>query len=243
MSGVLIVDDEPQMLRTLSINLRGSGYEVHTATNGAAALATATRQQPDLVLLDLGLPDVEGTEVIQRLREWSTVPIIVLSGRADPLTKTDALDRGADDYVSKPFSMSELHARVRATLRRADPGGTGGQSVHKHRLGHWVIDLAAHTITSPATGGDRADASASSAEQRGPHLTPTEWQLLQVFLTHPGKLIESRELLIQVWGRDHMTNTNYLRFFLSRLRAKLEPVPSRPRYLLTEPGVGYRYQP
>src|SRR5438445_8799050 len=163
MSRVLIVDDEPQLLRALSITLRAFDYDVHTTTTGAGALDCAARQRLDLVILDLGLPDMAGTAVIQGLRTWTTVPIIVLSGRTDPVAKTEALDLGADDYVTKPFAMDELGARVRAALRRA---GTEPPRPTAHRIGDWVIDLAAHTITR---GGQ------VHAEQERPHLTPTEW--------------------------------------------------------------------
>ena len=231
MSRVLIVDDEPQLLRALSITLRAFDYEVHTTSTGSEALDVAARQRLDLVILDLGLPDMAGTAVIQGLRTWSTVPIIVLSGRADPVAKTEALDLGADDYVTKPFAMDELGARIRAALRR---GGTEPPRPTAHRIGDWVIDLGAHTITR--SGRVRA-------EQDRPHLTPTEWKLLEILLAHPGKLVASTQLLTEVWGTGYEHATNYLRIYLWQLRSKLEPVPSQPKYLITEPGMGYRYQP
>jgi len=253
MSRVLIVDDEPQLLRALSITLRAFDYEVHTSTNGAEALVCAARQRLDLVILDLGLPDMAGTTVIQGLRTWTTVPIIVLSGRTDPAAKTEALDLGADDYVTKPFAMDELNARIRAALRR---GATEPARPTAHRIGDWVIDLAAHTVTGPDPGRSAGTPAAEpatepaaepaaepSSEPERPHLTPTEWKLLEILLAHPGKLVASTHLLTEVWGAGHEHATNYLRIYLWQLRAKLEPVPSRPRYLITEPGMGYRYQP
>lgn len=240
MTRVLIVDDEPQLLRALSIDLRGRHYEVDTATTGSTALAAAARKQPDLVILDLGLPDFEGTEVIRGLRGWTTVPIIVLSGRTDSTDKINALDQGADDYVTKPFSMDELHARIRAALRRHDDP----QPAATYRIGDWVVDLTAHTVSraeAPVTG--TAPTAGDAARADTVHLTRTEWNLLEVLLRHAGKLVESRQLLAQVWGPGYQRETNYLRFYLSRLRGKLEPEPSRPRHLLTEPGYGYRYRP
>jgi two-component system KDP operon response regulator KdpE len=237
MARVLIVDDEPQLLRALSIDLRGRDYEVDTATNGSTALAAAAQKQPDLVILDLGLPDFEGTEVIHGLRSWTNVPIIVLSGRTDSADKIGALDRGADDYVTKPFSMEELHARIRAALRRHD----NPEPAAKYHIGDWVVDLSAHTVSrpeAPATGAARDPARNDTV-----HLTRTEWNLLEVLLRNAGKLVESRQLLAQVWGPGYQRETNYLRFYMSRLRGKLELQPSRPRHLLTEPGYGYRYRP
>jgi two-component system KDP operon response regulator KdpE len=248
MPQVLIVDDEPQLLRALGITLRAFSYEVHTAATGADALACAARQRLDLVILDLGLPDLEGTAVIRALRGWTSVPIIVLSGRTDPATKTQALDLGADDYVTKPFSMAELNARIRAALRRAttelEPA-----TQRIHRIGDWLIDLGAHTVAhspSAAPGaGPAADPGAGepTAPPPKPHLTPTEWKLLEILLVHPGELVDSRHLLSQVWGIGSEHSTNYLRVYLWQLRAKLEPVPSSPRHLITEPGMGYRYEP
>jgi two-component system KDP operon response regulator KdpE len=255
MPQVLIVDDEPQLLRALGITLRAFSYEVHTAATGADALACAARQRLDLVILDLGLPDLEGTAVIRALRGWTSVPIIVLSGRTDPATKTQALDLGADDYVTKPFSMAELNARIRAALRR---GTTGLEPATQriHRIGEWLIDLGAHTVahspdtasgttsgTAPGTASGTAPAAGPTAPPPKPHLTPTEWKLLEILLVHPGELVDSRHLLSQVWGIGSEHSTNYLRVYLWQLRAKLEPVPSSPRHLITEPGMGYRYEP
>ncbi len=240
MTRVLIVDDEPQLLRALSIDLRGRHYDVDTATTGSTALATAARTQPDLVILDLGLPDFGGSEVIGGLRGWSNVPIIVLSGRTGSADKIGALDRGADDYVTKPFSMDELHARIRAALRRYDHP----ESSATYPIGDWVVDLTAHTVSRPkaaATGA--APTTGDTSRTDSAHLTRTEWNLLEVLLRNAGKLVESHQLLAQVWGPAYQRETNYLRFYMSRLRSKLEPEPSRPRHLLTEPGYGYRYRP
>jgi two-component system KDP operon response regulator KdpE len=223
---VLIVEDEPALLRALRINLRARGYDVATATRGREALAEARRRPPEVVLLDLGLPDLDGREVIRELRGWSKAPVIVLSGRAGSGDKIGALDAGADDYVTKPFDMEELLARLRAALRRGDPSpGTGA-----FRIGQHEIDLTAHTIHGPA-----------GREQM--HLTPTEWRLLEILLNAPGQLVGSDRLLGEVWGPGFERSTHYLRFHMAGLRRKLEDDPHRPRHLLTEPGMGYRYQP
>jgi two-component system KDP operon response regulator KdpE len=220
---VLIIEDEPALLRALRINLEARGYRVTTAASGRAGLAQATQRPPDAVLLDLGLPDMDGTEVIAALRGWSRAPVIVLSGRAGSGDKIGALDAGADDYVTKPFSMAELMARLRAALRRDE-----SPQHDTFRIGQHVIDLAAHTVV------------------RGPdpvRLTPTEWRLLELLLRSPGQLIGSARLLAAVWGPGHDDSTHYLRFHMAGLRRKLEDDPHRPRHLLTEPGMGYRYQP
>jgi two-component system KDP operon response regulator KdpE len=223
MTRILVVDDDPQIVRALRINLRARQYDVDIATDGASALRAAAAHPPDLVVLDLGLPDLDGTEVIRGLRGWTTVPIIVLSGRAEGTDKVAALDAGADDYVTKPFGVDELLARIRAVTRRAhNADGAGSATV---TLGQYTIDLSDHTITP---------------EQR---LTPTEWQLLERLLRNPGKLITQRSLLHDVWGPQYGTETNYLRQYMARLRRKLEEDPTRPRHLITEPGMGYRYQP
>jgi two-component system KDP operon response regulator KdpE len=220
---VLVVEDQSQLLRALRINLRARQYEVLTAATGREALAVAAASPPDAVILDLGLPDVDGTEVITAFRGWSRVPIIVLSGRTSPGDKIGALDAGADDYVTKPFEMAELLARLRAALRRDE--GTTGQSTAVATLGQWTIDLAAHAISPPL------------------RLTPTEWQILEILLRRPGQLVSSTQLLAGVWGPGFQDRTNYLRFHMARLRHKLEDDPARPSHLLTEPGMGYRYQP
>jgi two-component system KDP operon response regulator KdpE len=230
---VLVVDDEPQILRALRINLRVRGYEVDTAATGAQALEMASRHPPDLVILDLGLPDLDGVEVIQGLRGWTSAPIIVLSGRADSLDKVEALDAGADDYVTKPFAMEELLARMRATARRA---GTPDDEP-RIRLGDLVVDLAAKRVIRDL--GHAADSPARPDIR----LTPTEWHLLEVLLRNPGKLLSQRQLLADVWGPGYADAAGNLRLYMAQLRRKLEPNPGRPRWLLTEPGMGYRYQP
>ena len=253
---VLLVEDEPGMLRALFINLRARQYDVSMASTGREALATAASRPPDAVILDLGLPDIDGTEVIVELRRWSRAPIIVLSGRASPGDKIGALDVGADDYVTKPFSMAELLARLRAVLRRDDPGPAG---VSEAVVGHCVIDLTAHTVTrrpaqdAPApAGGSPADgtpgatdtpAGGTPAGGEAVRLTPTEWRILESLVNHPGQLVSSRQLLTEIWGPGHEPRTNYLRFHMAKLRRKLEDDPARPRHLLTEPGMGYRYRP
>jgi len=228
---VLLVEDEPGLLRALLINLRVRQYDAVTASSGREALASAAQRPPDAVILDLGLPDIDGTEVIVELRRWSKAPIIVLSGRASPGDKIGALDVGADDYVTKPFSMAELLARLRAALRRDDPAPAGATTVV---VGHCVIDLAAHTvIRDPGPGG--------AAEPV--RLTPTEWRILESLTRRPGQLVSARQLLTGIWGPGYEPRTNYLRFHMARLRRKLEDDPPRPRHLLTEPGMGYRYRP
>jgi two-component system, OmpR family, KDP operon response regulator KdpE len=255
---VLVVDDEPQILRALRINLRVRSYEVDTAATGAQALETAARHPPDLVILDLGLPDLDGVEVIEGLRGWTTAPIIVLSGRADSMDKVEALDAGADDYVTKPFAMEELLARMRAAARRS---GTADDQP-RVRLGDLVVDLAAKRVTrdpGPASGSPSDSPSAEarnsragqaggspaadSPEGRDIRLTPTEWHLLEVLLRNPGKLLSQRQLLAEVWGPGYADAAGNLRLYMAQLRRKLEPDPARPRWLLTEPGMGYRYQP
>jgi two-component system KDP operon response regulator KdpE len=221
---ILIVDDEPQILRALRINLTARQYDVVTAADGAQALRAATEEHPDLVVLDLGLPDIDGVQVIRSLRGWTPVPILVLSGRTDSTQKVDALDAGADDYVTKPFSVDELLARIRAVTRRRLPTDVSPVA----RIGRYMVDLGRHT----AQDGEHSV-----------HLTRTEWQLLEVLLRNPGKLISQRQLLQDVWGPTYQAETQYLRQYMAQLRRKLEDDPTRPRHLLTEPGMGYRYQP
>ena len=225
MTRVLVVDDEPQILRALRINLRVRQYEVLTAATGAEALDVAGRHPPDLVILDLGLPDLSGLEVIEGLRGWTSVPVVVLSGRADNSDKVEALDAGADDYVTKPFSMDELLARMRAALRRSGPPEDAPQI----KLGDLVVDLAARRVEG-GPGGDI-------------RLTPTEWHLLEVLLRNPGKLMSQQQLLTEVWGPGYAGATGNLRLYMAQLRRKLEPDPARPQWLITEPGMGYRFQP
>jgi two-component system, OmpR family, KDP operon response regulator KdpE len=221
---VLVVDDEPQIVRALRINLRARHYDVYVAQTGAQALEEAAHHPPDLVILDLGLPDLDGVEVIGGLRGWTDAPIIVLSGRADSTDKVEALDAGADDYVTKPFGMDELLARMRAVVRRSAPEPDEPQI----RLGELIVDLAAKRVTNG---------------QRDIRLTPTEWHLLEVLLKHPGKLLSQRQLLQEVWGPGYADAAGNLRLYMAQLRRKLEPDPARPRWLLTEPGMGYRFQP
>ena len=255
---ILLVEDEPSLLRALLINLRARQYQVVTACAGREALAAAARRPPDAVILDLGLPDIDGTEVIAELRRWSRAPIIVLSGRASPGDKIGALDAGADDYVTKPFSMAELLARLRAVLRR-DEAQPPGPTVAV--VGRCVVDLAAHTVTRRPAQSARAartgrDADVAPAgedvapggEDVAPggetvRLTPTEWQILESLVRRPGQLVSARQMLTEIWGPGYEHRTNYLRFHMARLRRKLEDNPARPRHLLTEPGMGYRYQP
>jgi len=224
MTRVLVVDDEPQIVRALRINLRARQYDVYTAQNGSQALDEAAQHPPDLVILDLGLPDLDGVDVIGGLRGWTDAPIIVLSGRADSTDKVEALDAGADDYVTKPFGMDELLARMRAVTRRsaAEPDEP------RVSLGGVTVDLAAKRV---------------SKDGQDVRLTPTEWHLLEVLLRHPGKLLSQKQLLNEVWGRGYADATGNLRLYMAQLRRKLEPDPARPRWLLTEPGMGYRFQP
>jgi len=227
---ILVVDDEPQILRALRINLKSRTYEVETAANGVDALASAARRLPDAVLLDLGLPDMDGVEVILGLRGWTTVPIVVLSGRAEAQEKIHALDAGADDYVTKPFAMEELLARLRAVIRRHQQANAGaaGAETGAVRLGSCDIDLVAHSVERE---GDPV------------RLTRTEWALLEVLLRHPGQLVSTARLLADVWGNSHTGEAGYLRFHMARLRRKLEDDPQNPRHLVTEYGTGYRFVP
>jgi two-component system, OmpR family, KDP operon response regulator KdpE len=234
---VLVVDDEPQILRALRINLRVREYDVHVAATGAEALQVAGRYPPDLVILDLGLPDLDGVEVIQGLRGWTKAPIIVLSGRADSTDKVEALDAGADDYITKPFGVEELLARMRAAVRRTGVAGDRPAV----RLGQLVVDLAAKRVTRQATVP--TGAGGSGAQPDDIRLTPTEWHLLEVLLRNPGKLLSRNQLLTEVWGPGYADATGNLRLYMAQLRRKLEPDPARPRWLITEPGMGYRYQP
>ncbi|MBB6345887.1 response regulator [Nonomuraea muscovyensis] len=219
---ILVVDDEPQMLRALRINLVARHYEVALAADGGAALRVAAEWHPDLVVLDLGLPDIDGVEVIHGLRGWTNVPIVVLSGRAGSADKIEALDAGADDYVTKPFGIDEFLARIRAVSRRATAQEA---ELARIRLGDHVVDLTTKTI-SPTV-----------------RLTPTEWHILELLLRNPGKLIPQRYLLTEVWGSSYVKETNYLRQYMAQLRKKLERDPARPVHLITEPGMGYRFTP
>lgn len=229
---ILLADDDPQILRALRITLAAYGYEVIPAADGAAAVRLAVERHPDLLLLDLGMPKLDGLEVITAVRGWSTMPILVLSGRSDAMDKVSALDAGADDFVTKPFSTEELLARIRALSRRA-PGAarfTGSEGIPVIRFGQVTVDMAAKIITR-------------GPEQQVLRLTPTEWQVLEVLLNAPGKLVTQQFLLEQVWGPHLLKETGYLRLYVGQLRKKLEPVPASPRYLITEPGMGYRFVP
>ncbi|RLK25213.1 two-component system KDP operon response regulator KdpE [Micromonospora sp. M71_S20] len=227
MTRILVVDDEPQIVRALRINLRVRGYDVQAVATGTAALKAAASDPPDLVVLDLGLPDIDGVEVIRGLRGWTHVPIIVLSGRAGSQDKVAALDAGADDYVTKPFGIDELLARIRAVTRRLHVSADAATATL--RVGRHTVDLAARTVTRD----DGADV----------RLTPTQWGVLELLLRHPGKLVSQRQLLHDVWGPEYQDETNYLRQYLAQLRRKLEDDPARPRHLITEPGMGYRFRP
>jgi two-component system KDP operon response regulator KdpE len=218
------VDDDPQLLRALRITLRAAGYDVDTAPDGRSALRAAAGAHPDVVVLDLGLPDLDGTEVLAGLRPWFAGPVLVLSARAESRDKVAALDAGADDYVAKPFDMGELLARLRALLRR----GAAEPAEPVVATDHFTVDLASHQVT---------------VEGRPVRLTPTEWGLLTVLVRNPGRLVGQRQLLQEVWGPAYQRETNYLRVYMAQLRRKLEPDPARPRYLRTEPGMGYRFTP
>jgi two-component system KDP operon response regulator KdpE len=221
MTKILVVDDEPQIVRALVTNLKVRGYEVDTASTGEEAVERAATGHPDLVILDLGLPGISGIEVIEAVRAWSTMPIVVLSVRDAERDKVRALDAGADDYVTKPFGIEELLARVRAAARRSTPVSEEPAVA----TADFVVDLAARQVRN------------ISGEVK---LTPTEWHVLETLARHHDKLVTQRELLHQVWGPGYETETNYLRVYMAQLRRKLEPDPSRPRSLLTEAGIGYR---
>jgi len=219
---VLVIDDEEPILRALRINLKAHRYDVSTAADGSAGLAAMARDHPDIVILDLGLPDMDGTEVIAGIRGWSAVPIIVLSASGHEAKKIAALDAGADDYVTKPFGMGELLARLRAAVRRALPAPDEPVVTNPD----FTVDLAAKRVLRSGTDV---------------RLTPTEWQVLEVLVRHRERLVTQRQLLAEVWGPEYQSEGNYLRVYMAHLRRKLEPDPSRPRYLRTEPGMGYRF--
>lgn len=222
---VLIVDDEPQILRALLLNLKALGYVVDTAATGEDALLRAADHRPDVVILDLGLPGIDGIDVIRGLRGWTNVPIIVLSVRDAEHEKIVALDVGADDYVTKPFGMGELLARLRAALRREADTDDALPTV---TTDDFTIDLASKRVVGPA--GDEV------------RLTPTEWGIVEMLVRHRGKLVTQAQLLKEVWGPQYGEETNYLRVFMAQIRRKLEPQPSSPRYFITEPGMGYRFE-
>ncbi|KJK56864.1 MULTISPECIES: response regulator [Actinomycetes] len=225
MTRVLVVDDEPQIVRALVINLKARKYEVDAAHDGASALELAAARHPDVVVLDLGLPDMDGVEVIKGLRGWTRVPIIVLSARHASDEKVEALDAGADDYVTKPFGMDELLARMRAAVRRAEP--VAGEDDSMVVTESFTVDLAAKKV---------------NREGQDIRLTPTEWHLLEVLVRNAGRLVSQTQLLQEVWGPAYRTETNYLRVYLAQLRRKLETDPSHPRHFITEPGMGYRFE-
>ena len=233
MTRVLVVDDEPQIVRALNISLTARSYDVISASTGKQALAAAASGAPDIVLLDLGLPDIDGLDVVRGLRSWSTVPIIILTGRNQGGAKVDALDAGADDYITKPFNLDELLARMRAVNR---PAPTATDDL-KATFGDLTVDLLKHRITT-TRGSAPPDGTAVDIR-----LTRTEWLLLEVLIRSPGKLITQRELLRTIQRENYADQSHYLRQFMNQLRHKLEADPARPQHLLTEPGMGYRFQP
>lgn len=225
---ILIADDDPQILRALRITLSARGYEIVTATNGRDAVSSAIEDRPDLYILDLGMPELDGVEVIQGLRGWTQAPILVVSGRSGASDKVEALDAGADDYVTKPFSIDELLARIRALTRRLP----GQEAAPVTRIADVTIDLSAKSVTR--------------ATAHGPEfvrLTPTEWGVLEMLVRNAGNLVTRQSLLTSIWGSEHITDTGYLRLYIAQLRKKIESDPSHPRFLLTESGMGYRFQP
>ena len=226
MNGVVVVDDDRPLARALAINLRAHGYEVQVAHDGRSALTEVARAHPAVVVLDLGLPDLDGIEVLAGIRGWSAVPVIVLSARSTSAEKVAALDAGADDYVTKPFGMDELLARIRAAVRRGTPAAS--DEVDTVTTDDFTVDLGAHRV-------ERNGAAV--------RLTPTEWSLLELLVRHSGKLVPQKQMLTEVWGPVYEHETHYLRVYLAQLRRKLEPDPAHPRYLITEPGVGYRFEP
>lgn len=230
---ILVADDDAQLQRALRITLAARGYEVIAARDGAEAIDLAANGHPDLLLLDLGMPNVDGLDVIRAVRAWSKVPIVVLSGRTDSAEKVEALDAGADDYVTKPFAMDELLARIRARSRAVVADAGDGADASTTRIGDLVVDLVAKTVRRD---GDPTGGAAV-------RLTPTEWRLLELFLRNPGRLLTREMLLGDVWGPYHRNDAGYLRLYVAQLRRKLEPVPAEPRYFLNEPGLGYRFEP
>ncbi|MEU2060110.1 response regulator transcription factor [Streptomyces sp. NPDC013455] len=226
MTRVLVVEDNPQLVRALVINLQARHYGVDAAPDGATALRLAAARQPDVVLLDLGLPDMDGVDVIKALRGWSRMPILVLSARESSAEKVSALDAGADDYITKPFSMDELLARLRAAVRRTEDIPLTPETSLVETDG-FTIDLLAKKVVR---------------DGRDVRLTPTEWHLLEILVTRPGQLISQKQLLQEVWGITQRNKSNYLRVYMAQLRRKLEKDPAHPRYLITEPGMGYRFE-
>ena len=234
---ILVVDDDPAVRRSIDRALRLEGYDVVAVPSGGEALEALAQAPPDALILDLGLPDLDGVDVIQALRIWSKVPIIVLSGRSGAAEKVAALDAGADDYVTKPFSMNELLARLRAVLRRPSPE----EAPLAADIGAYTVDVVNCTVRLRQDWTGELPEPVERPEE--PRLTPTEWRVLALLLGHPGRLVTGRQILDDVWGPGHESKTNYLRVYLAGLRRKLETDPAHPRHLLTEPGMGYRYQP
>jgi two-component system, OmpR family, KDP operon response regulator KdpE len=231
MTCVLVVDDDSPMLRVIGVGLRSYAFAVVTASDAGTALDLAAHRHPDAVVLDLGLPDLDGMDVLRALRAWTSVPVLVVSGRTGVSSRVAALDAGADDYLTKPFALDELAARLRALLRR--PARL--QPPERVRLGAYTVDLVTYRVLRAEQGGGEVEA--------GIHLTPTEWRLLAVLLRNPERLVTGRELLTEVWGLEHVKRTNYLRIYMAGLRRKLEADHAAPRHLITEPGLGYRFQP
>ena len=221
---ILVVDDDPQILRALRITLTAQGYDVVTAASGAEAITRAVHHRPDVLMVDLGLPELDGLDVIHAVRGWSEAPILVVSGRSGAADKVEALDAGADDYVTKPFAVEELLARIRALTRRV----VHEEAVPVVTFGDVTVDLSARVVRR---AGEPV------------RLTPTEWQVLERLVRNPGRLVTRQTLLTEIWGTAHVRDTGYLRLYLAQLRKKLEPEPTRPRYLLTEAGMGYRFAP
>jgi len=223
-SRILVVDDDPRIRKTLEINLRARGYDVDLAGSGEEALQLAARHHPDAVILDLGLPNIDGLDVVRGLRGWSAVPIVVLSGRGSEAVKVEALDLGADDYLTKPFGMDELFARLRAAVRRT------------------VLPEGRAVVTTPDF---TIDFPARQARRNGSvvRLTPTQWHIVEVLVRNAGRMVTYEQLLREVWGPNYGKETNYLRVFMTQIRHKLEPEPPQPRYFITEPGIGFRFEP
>ncbi|WP_226486522.1 response regulator [Streptomyces parvulus] len=226
MTRVLVVEDDPRLVRALVLNMRARRYGVDAAPDGTTALRLAQARRPDVVVLDLGLPDMDGVDIIRTLRGWSRVPILVLSARRASREKVAALDAGADDYITKPFSMDELLARLRAAVRRTD--ASPGAATTLVTTDEFTVDLSARKVRRCG---------------RDVRLTPTEWHLLEILVTHPGRLVSQKHLLREVWGEARGNKTNYLRVYMAQLRRKLETDPSHPRHLVTEAGMGYRFEP
>lgn len=224
---ILIADDDPQIVRALRITLSARGYEVFTASDGSQAIAAAIDHRPDIFLLDLGMPQLDGIEVIHAIRGWSDAPILVVSGRTGAADKVDALDAGADDYVTKPFAIDELLARIRALTRRAPQQEPDPVT----EFGAISVDLAARSVNRTTDG-----------RTERVRLTPTEWQLLEMLIRNPGRLVTRQTLLTSIWGSEHVSDTGYLRLYVSQLRRKLEADPAHPRHILTEAGMGYRFE-